>query len=106
MSNVSVFESSGNIFADLDFENPAEEQVKATLVRGIRAIIKRRRLTQIKAGELMGLQQPDVSAIVNGRTGKFSVDRLLGCLDKLDYKVDVVIRHKARYSKLEVTNTF
>ncbi|MER9174409.1 helix-turn-helix domain-containing protein [Mesorhizobium sp. M0955] len=42
------------------------------------------------------MKQPDVSAIVTGHTGKFSIDRLLRCLDRLDYRVDVVVRHKPR----------
>ncbi|TPN41188.1 MULTISPECIES: helix-turn-helix transcriptional regulator [unclassified Mesorhizobium] len=90
--------SSGNVFADLGFDNPEEELLKAKLAREIRAIIKRRRLTQAKSAELLGMKQPDVSAIVTGRTGKFSIDRLVRCLDRLDYKVDVVVRHKPRRS--------
>ena len=90
--------SSGNVFADLGFDNPEEELLKAKLARQIRAIIKRRRLTQARSAELLGLKQPDVSTIVTGRTGKFSIDRLVRCLDRLDYKVDVVIRHKPRRS--------
>jgi len=90
--------SSGNVFVDLGFDNPEEELLKAKLAREIRAIIKRRRLTQAKSAELLGMKQPDVSAIVTGRTGKFSIDRLVRCLDRLDYKVDVVVRHKPRRS--------
>ncbi|MBZ9776886.1 helix-turn-helix domain-containing protein [Mesorhizobium sp. CO1-1-8] len=90
--------SSGNVFADLGFDNPEEELLKAKLAREIRAIIKRRRLTQAKSAELLGMRQPDVSAIATGRTGKFSIDRLVRCLDRLDYKVDVVVRHKPRRS--------
>jgi predicted XRE-type DNA-binding protein len=92
--DTTVTPGSGNVFADLDFENPQEELLKAKLVREIRAIIKRRKLTQAEAAELMGVKQPDVSAIVVGRTGKFSLDRLVRCLDGLDYEVDVVVRHK------------
>jgi predicted XRE-type DNA-binding protein len=83
-----------NIFADLGFANPEEELLKAKLIRELRAIIKRRKLTQTKAAELLGLKQPDVSALVNGRVGKFSIDRIVRCLDRLDYRVDVVVRHK------------
>ncbi|MER9412332.1 helix-turn-helix transcriptional regulator [Mesorhizobium sp. M0589] len=90
--------SSGNVFADLGFDNPEEELLKAKLAREIRAIIKRRRLTQAKSADLLGMKQPDVSAIVTGRTGKFSIDRLVRCLDRLDYKVDMVVRHKTRRS--------
>jgi predicted XRE-type DNA-binding protein len=97
MSNdKKVTVGSGNVFADLGFANPEEELLKAKLIREIRAIIKRRKLTQAKAATMLGLKQPDVSAIITGRVGKFSIDRLVRCLDRLDYKVDVVIRHKPR----------
>jgi predicted XRE-type DNA-binding protein len=97
MSNdKKVTVGSGNVFADLGFANPEEELLKAKLIREIRSIIKRRKLTQAKAAVLLGLKQPDVSSIVTGRIGKFSLDRLVRCLDRLDYKVDVVVRHKPR----------
>ena len=91
-----VTESSGNVFAALGFANPKEELLKAKLVREIRAIIKRRKLTQTKAAAMLGLKQPDVSALVTGRVGKFSIDRLVRCLNRMDYRVDVVVRHKPR----------
>ncbi|MFZ5673431.1 MAG: helix-turn-helix domain-containing protein [Pseudomonadota bacterium] len=94
--NINAEVSSGNVFADLGFDNPEEELLKAKLAREIRAIIKRRRLTQTKAAELLGMKQPDISAVVTGRTAKFSIDRLVRCLDRLDYKVDVIIRQKPR----------
>lgn len=94
--NISAEVSSGNVFADLGFDNPEEELLKAKLAREIRSIIKRRRLTQAKAANLLGMKQPDISAIVTGRTGKFSIDRLVRCLDRLDYKVEVIVRHKSR----------
>jgi predicted XRE-type DNA-binding protein len=91
MSNhKKVTASSGNVFADLGFGNPEEELLK------IRGIIKRRKLTQTKAAAMLRLKRPDVFALVTGRGGKFSIDRLVRCLDRLDYKVDVVVRHKPR----------
>lgn len=75
--------SSGNVFADLGFDEPEEELLKAKLAREIRAIIKRRRLTQAKSAEMLGMKQPDVSAIVTSRTGEFSIDRLVRCLEAL-----------------------
>jgi predicted XRE-type DNA-binding protein len=87
---------SDNVFADLGFANPEEELLKAKLVREIRAIIKRRKLTQAKAAAMLGLKQPDVSALVTGRVDKFSMDRLVRCLGRLDYKVDVVVRPRPR----------
>jgi predicted XRE-type DNA-binding protein len=100
--DIIVTPGSGNVFADLGFSNPEEELLKAKLVREIRAIIKRKRLTQAKAADLMGLKQPDVSAISTGRTGKFTLDRLVRCLDKLDYRIEVVVRHKPRTARTAV----
>src|SRR5258708_11888821 len=91
-----VTASSGNVFDDLGFANPEGELLKAKLVREIRGIIKRRRLTQAGATLVLGLKQPDVSALITGRVGKFSIDRLVRCLDRLDYKVDFVVRRKPR----------
>src|SRR5258705_11760414 len=97
MSNPKkVTASSGNVFADLGFDSPEEELLKAKLVREIRAIIKRRKLTQTKAAAMLGLKQPDVSALVTGRAAKFSIDRLVRCLDRMDSKVDAVARPKPR----------
>lgn len=92
MDRVTV--SSGNVFADLGLANPEEELLKAKLVREIRGIIKRRKLTLAKAAVLLGLKRSDVSALVTGRVGKFSIDRLVRCLARLDYEVEVVMRDK------------
>ncbi len=93
---IAVTPGSGNVFADLGFEHPEEELLKAQLVREIRDIIKRRRLTQAKAAERLGLKQPDVSALVTGRVHKFSLERLLRCVRRLDQDVTIVIRPKRR----------
>ena len=93
---IPVTRSSGNVFADLGFDNPEEELLKAQLVREIRDILKRRRLTQTAAAEVLGLKQPDVSALVTGRVGRFSLERLLRCVRRLDRDVAIVTRPKAR----------
>jgi predicted XRE-type DNA-binding protein len=89
---IAVTRGSGNVFADLGFDNPEEELLKAQVVREIRVLLKRRRLTQAKAAELLGLKQPDVSALVNGRVHKFSLERLLRCIRRLDREVTIVTR--------------
>ncbi len=93
---IAVERGSGNVFADLGLERPEEELLKAQLVREIRDIVKRRRLTQAKAAGLLDLKQPDVSALVTGRVHKFSLERLLRCVRRLDRDVTIVIRAKQR----------
>ena len=93
---VPVIESSGNVFADLGIAEPDEELAKAQLASLIRDTIKRRRLTQAEAAALTGLDQPKVSALVNGRLGGFSSDRLMRCLTALGQDVEIVVRTKTR----------
>ena len=94
--HLEITSGSGNVFADLGFDNPEEELLKAKLVREIRAALKLQGLTQAKAAVLAGLKQPDVSAILAGRTGKYSLDRLVRFLDRLGYGVEVTVKAKSR----------
>lgn len=78
-----VTPSSGNVFADLGFAEPEEELAKAQLASHIRRIIRRRRLTQVAAAALMGIDPPKMSALLNGRLASFSTDRLMRLLTAL-----------------------
>ncbi len=94
--DVAVTVSSGNVFADLGFENPAEEKLKADLVAGIADVIARRSLSQSTAARLMGLSQPDVSKLLRGRTGGFSLERLFAMTRLLGSDVEVTVRRSER----------
>jgi predicted XRE-type DNA-binding protein len=83
--------SSGNVFADLGFAEPDEELLKAQLASQIRQIIKRRRLIQSVAAAMMGIDQPKVSAILNGRLMNFSSERLMRILTALGQDVEIVV---------------
>ena len=94
--DTEVMEGSGNVFADLGVAEPEEELTKAQLASHIRAAIKRRRLTQAAAAELVGLDQPKISALINGRLAGFSSDRLIRCLTSLGQDVEIVVKPTAR----------
>ena len=105
MSN-SVTKSGGNVFEDLGFDRPCEEQTKAHLVRELRTIIEGRKLTQTTAGERIGLAQPDLSQLLRGRTRGYTVDRLLRFLMAFDRDIDIRIRKRPksrRQSRIVVT---
>jgi len=84
--------SSGNVFADLGFANPEREQLKAHLTLQIYRIIKKRGLTQTEAGEVLGIKQPHVSALMRNRSGNFSVERLMDFLTALGQDVEITVR--------------
>jgi predicted XRE-type DNA-binding protein len=89
---IPVTPSSGNVFADLGFAEPEEELTKAELASHIRQVIRRRRLTQVAAAALMGIDQPKVSALLNGRLTNFSTDRLMRLLTVLGQDVEIVVK--------------
>jgi predicted XRE-type DNA-binding protein len=53
---------SGNVFADLGLPDAGEHLIKAGLVVKIDRTIRQRHLTQAAAAQLMGIDQPKVSA--------------------------------------------
>ena len=95
-SDIAVTPSSGNVFADLGFAEPEEELARAQLASRIQQIIKRRRLTQVAAASLMGIDQPKVSALLNGRLTNFSSARLMRLLTALGQDVEIVLKAKPR----------
>lgn len=94
--DIPVTGGSDNVFADLGATEPEEELAKAQLASHIRHIIKMRRLTQADAAGLMSLDQPKVSALINGRLAGFSSDRLMRCLTALGQDVEIVVKAKPR----------
>ena len=94
--SINVEPSSGNVFADLGFPDPELELFKATLMLQIYRIIKERHLTQAVAGKVLGIKQPNVSRLMRGSSGSYSVDRLIEFLTALGQDVEVVIKPTRR----------
>ena len=93
---IQVERSSGNVFADLGLPHPEEHLAKATIALAIARTIRERGLTQEQAGEVLGLSQPKVSDLVRGHLDKFTLDRLLRYLCKLDYDVTIRLQPKPK----------
>lgn len=96
MSDDMVHEGSGNVFADLGFAEPVSHRLKAELVRKLDSIMKSRGLSQSAAARLIGVGQPDLSKLLNGRFREMSVERLLRMLTRLDCDVDINVQFEGR----------
>jgi predicted XRE-type DNA-binding protein len=90
--HIPIRKSTGNVFADLGFANPERELLKGRLILQIYRLIKKRGLTQAQAGEVLGIRQPHVSGLMRGRTGAFSIERLMDFLTALGQDVDITVR--------------
>ncbi|NEO93981.1 MAG: XRE family transcriptional regulator [Moorea sp. SIO3G5] len=83
VKEIEVQASSGNVFADLGLENSDELIVKAELARKISSIIANQGMTQAAAAKVLGVDQPKVSALINGKLAGFSIVRLFRFLNAL-----------------------
>ena len=97
--------SSGNIFKDLGFPNPDEELAKVKLASKINRLIADQGMTQKEASEFLGISRPNMTALRNGRLGKFSIDLLFSLLGKLDYDEVITMKDEmAQEPSLEEIN--
>lgn len=87
----SVAVAGESAFHALGLPDADDLVVRADLMGAISAIIARRGLTQARVGELTGMDQPRVSALLRGKIAGFSTDRLLRALSDLGQDVEVRI---------------
>ena len=92
MPNREFTPSSGNVFADLNLPNADDLLAKADLAAKIIAEIQRRRLTQGQAAAILGIDQPKVSALKQGKLTGFSIERLLRLLLLLGLDIEIKVR--------------
>jgi predicted XRE-type DNA-binding protein len=86
---------SDNIFADLGLENAEEMLIKAKLARQIYLYSTDRQLSQTEAANILGIDQPKVSNLINGKLASFSIERLFRFLNALDRDVEITIKAKS-----------
>jgi len=87
-------EGSGNVFADLGLRNPDQLLARAQIGFHVFKILEGRKLKQREIAEVLGVAQPDVSHLMNGHFSRFTTDKLLDFLKRLDRKVRIeVSRH-------------
>ena len=75
----TIVNSSGNVFIDLGYspDEAAILQMRADLMADLRKFIKARRLTQVKAAEMLGVSQSRVSDLIRGKWERFSLEMLI-----------------------------
>lgn len=105
MAKSDSLEGSGNVFADLGLPNAHELLAKADLAIRITEILRRRHLTQVRAAEILGVDQPKVSALISGRIAGFSIERLLRFLLLLGADVAITIQPHHRRGHLRAQKT-
>ena len=91
-----ITHGSTNVFADLGYPDADERQTRLRLAFAINQIVDQRRLTQTAAAEILGINQPKISALRHYKLEGFSIERLMTLLTALDRDVEIHIRKKAQ----------
>lgn len=76
-------------FHELGMDRPDELVAKSRFISLISAEIRKRGLTQTAAGEILGLDQPNVSALMNEKISRFSVEKLMSLAGRLGFEVSI-----------------
>jgi predicted XRE-type DNA-binding protein len=90
-----VVRGSGNVFRDFGHPNADVEQIKAILAAEIIKMLDREGLTVRGAHARTGIAAADFSRIRNVDLDRFTVDRLMGIINRLGARVEVRIKVKA-----------
>ena len=95
---MEIEEGSTNVYADLGRPDADEMQIKAQLAAKIGEIIKRRRLTQVEAADVIGMPQPKLSGLLRGQFRGVSEAKMLNCLARLGRDVTITVGPARRRS--------
>ena len=83
---------SDNVFADLGLADAEKLKIKTGLVIEIRKAMKSLGLTQQEAAKRMGITQPKVSDMMRGDFTNLSERKLMDCLTRLGYNIEISVR--------------
>jgi len=88
--------SSGNVFADLGLSEAEKLKIKSGLVIEITKAVRKLALTQDEAARRMGVSQAKVSGMLRGDFANLSERKLMECLTRLGYDIEIKVRPARR----------
>ncbi len=94
--DIELIRGNGNVFRDLGRPNADLEQLRSILAARIIRVLDERGLSVRKAGQITGMAAADFSRIRRANLGRFTVDRLMTILARLDQQVQVRVTVRRR----------
>lgn len=89
--NIEFENSCGNVFDDLGLENAEELQARGMVGFHVVELLKSKNMKQREIAKLLGIKQAEVSHLLNGHFSRFTVDKLLDFLKRMNQKVTILI---------------
>jgi len=95
IDGIGVEMGSGNVFADLGLPDAEKLRIKSGLVIEITKAVRKLGLTQDEAARRMGITQPKVSGMLRGDFSNLSERKLMDCLNRLGYDIEIKVKPAA-----------
>lgn len=93
-----LIRGSGNVFRDFGHRNASVKQARAILAAEIIRTLDERGLSTREAEKLTGVSHSEFSRIRNARLERFTLDRMITILGKLDEDVEVNVTFRNRHA--------
>lgn len=95
--DLELIRGSGNVYRDFGHPNAGLEQARALVAAKIITVLDERGLSTRDAERLTGISHADFSRIRNTRLRRFTLDRMIMILGKLDEDVEVDVSFRPRH---------
>ena len=92
INGIEVHRGTANFYADLGLLDADKLKIKSGLVIEIRKAMRNLNLTQQEAAKRMGITQPKVSDMMRGDFSNLSERKLMDCLTRLGYDIEISVR--------------
>jgi len=94
--DMELVRGSGNVYRDFDRPNAGLEQARAIVAAKIIGILDDRKLSTRDAEKQTGVSHSEFSRIRNAQLRRFTLDRMITILGKLDEEVEVNVTFLSR----------
>ena len=91
---LEIVRGSGNVFRDAGFPNANVEQAKALLAAQIIKVLRTQNMTNRAASKISGVTEADIPRIKQPDLKRFTIDRLMTILNKLDPEKEIRVQCK------------
>jgi len=98
---LDIVRGGDNPFRDAGLSDPDTKLMKADLAAGIIRILRERDLSGARAAALAGVTEADLSRVRNADLNRFTVDRLVRILNRLDSQLQVTVSLRPRGHAVE-----
>ena len=101
--DMELVRGSGNVYRDFDRPNAGLEQARAIVAAKIIGILDDRKLSTRDAEKQTGGSHSEFSRIRNAQLRRFTLDRMITILGKLDEEVEVNVTFLSRRHSVVTT---